>query len=245
LPGACHRDTLPATPAFRNATELPMAVLGIVTPGQAPRADIVAQFAAHLPEGTRIQLRGCMDGLTKGDIAGLAPQNGEDVIYSKFADGSDINLAKKHIIARAPAALELLRKDGVDAILFACTGKFPDSLGGADVVFPARVLSALANGLLPSGRLGLLVPLPAQVTQLPAKWARPGLEVVAEALVPSSDEAATEIAARKMAAHKPDLVVMDCMSYAERHKQVVRRVVGKPTLLAATTIARILRELTS
>lgn len=222
-----------------------MAVLGIVTPGQAPRADIVAQFSAHLPEGTRIQLRGCMDGLTKSDIAGLAPQNGEDVIYSKFADGSDINLAKKHIIARAPAALDMLRKDGVDAILFACTGKFPDSLGGADVVFPARVLSALANGLLPSGRLGLLVPLPAQVTQLPAKWARPGLEVVAEALVPSSDEAATEIAAKKMAAHKPDLVVMDCMSYAERHKQVVRRVVGKPTLLAVTTIARILREITS
>jgi protein AroM len=182
-----------------------MAVLGIVTPGQAPRADIVAQFAAHLPADATIRLRGCMDGLSKSDIAGLAPQGGEDVIYSKFAD----------------------------------------SLGGADVVFPARVLSALANGLLPQGRLGLLVPLPAQVTQLPAKWARPGLEVVAEPLVPSSDEAATEIAARKMAAHRPDLVVMDCMSYAERHKQVVRRIVGKPTLLAATTIARILRELTS
>ena len=220
-----------------------MAVLGIVTPGQAPRADIVAQFAAHLPEGTRIQLRGCMDGLTKGDIAGLAPQNGEDVIYSKFADGSDINLAKKHIIARAPAALELLRKDGVDAILFACTGAFPDGLGGPGVVFPSRLLAGLAQALLPAGRLGLLVPLPAQVAQLPRKWARPGLDVVAVPLIPSADRAATEAAARQMAAHRPDLVVMDCMSYTQHHKAAVHAATGAPTLLAVSTMARIAAEL--
>ena len=110
-------------------------------------------------------------------------------------------------------------------------------------MFPSKLLAGLANALLPAGRLGLLVPLPAQVTQLPKKWARPGLEVVAEPLIPSGDEAATEASARRLAAHKPDLVVMDCMSYTERHKAIVRRIVGKPTLLAVTTMARVVREL--
>lgn len=220
-----------------------MAHLGIVTPGQAPRADIVAQVAALMPQGTMITLRGCLDGAGRDEIAGLAPAAGEDVLYTKLADGSDTTIAKKHTIARAPAALDKLRGDGVDAILFACTGSFPDGLGGPGVVFPSKLLSGLAAALLPSGRLGLLVPLPAQVTQLAVKWTRPGLEVVAEPLIPSSDDAATEASARRLAARKPDLVVMDCMSYTEKHKAVVRRVVGKPTLLAVTTMARVVREL--
>lgn len=220
-----------------------MAHLGIVNVGQAPRADIVAQFAALMPEGTRITLRGCLDGASATEIAAMAPAGDEDVLYTKLADGSDTNIAKKHAIARAPGVLDKLRADGADAILFACTGAFPDGLGGPGVVFPSKLLSGLANALLPNGRLGLLVPLPAQVTQLPKKWARPGLEVVAEPLIPSSDDAATEASARRLAAHKPDLVVMDCMSYTDRHKAVVRRVIGKPTLLAVTTMARVVREL--
>ena len=239
------RETLAVrlTPRKQGINE--MTSLGIATVGQAPRADIIAQFAEFMPAGTKIHLRGCIDGVSLGEIAALAPAPGEEVLYTKLADGSDTMVAKKHAIARAGATLDALRADGAGAILFACTGAFPDALGGPDVVFPSRVLAGLANALLPKGRLGLLVPLPAQVDQLPKKWTRPGLVVVAEPLIPSGDDAASEAAARRMAALAPDLVVMDCMSYTERHKQAVRRIVGKPTLLAVTTIARILREMTA
>jgi protein AroM len=220
-----------------------MAELGIVTIGQAPRADIVAQFAALMPPETRIRLRGCLDGMARADIAKLAPVGDEDVLYTKLPDGSETTIAKKHTIARAPAALDQLRRDGAEAIVFACTGAFPDSLRAPDVVFPSGLLAALAGALLPSGKLGLLVPLPAQVTQLARKWQRPGVAVVAEPLIPSADATQSEDAANRIAAHKPDLVVMDCMSYTERHKAIVRQAVRVPTLLAVTTMARIVREM--
>lgn len=220
-----------------------MSSLGIVTVGQAPRADIVAQFAALAPPGTRCLLRGCLDDASRAEIAALAPRDGEDVLYTKLADGSDTTIAKRHAIARAEATIDRLRADGADAILFACTGAFPDGLGGPGVVFPSRLLSGLAAALLPTGRLGLLVPLPAQVTQLPKKWTRPGLEVHAEALIPSADGAAAEAAARRLAATRPDLVVMDCMSYTQAHKTAVRAVTGVPVLLAVTTMARVASEL--
>lgn len=240
---ASDRETLALAFTPRKQGILGMTSLGIATVGQAPRADIIAQFAEFMPAGTQIHLRGCIDGLSREAIAALAPGANEEVLYTKLADGSDTMVAKKHAIARAAATLDRLRADGAGAILFACTGAFPDTLGGADVVFPSRVLAGIANALLPKGKLGLLVPLPAQVDQLPKKWTRPGLTVVAEPLIPSGDEAASEAAARRMADHAPDLVVMDCMSYTERHKQVVRRIVGKPTLLAVTTMARVLREM--
>ena len=58
--------------------------------------------------------------------------------------------------------------------------------GDEGVLFPSRVLNGLATGLLPRGRLGLLIPLAEQAEKLASKWARPGLEVVAEALAPSA-----------------------------------------------------------
>ena len=57
------------------------------------------------------------------------------------------------------------------------------------MLFPSRVLNGLATGLLPRGRLGLLIPLAEQAEKLGAKWARPGLEVFAEALAPSAERA--------------------------------------------------------
>ncbi|WP_163366642.1 AroM family protein, partial [Klebsiella aerogenes] len=81
------------------------------------------------------------------------------------------------------------------------------------VIYPSRVLNGLATALLPQGRLGLLVPLPEQAEKLKAKWTRPGLEIVAEALKPSATpEEAAEVA-RRLADQRPDLVAMDCMSY--------------------------------
>jgi protein AroM len=113
------------------------------------------------------------------------------------------------------------------------------------VLFPSRVLNGLAQALLPRGRLGLLIPLAEQREKLAAKWARPGIEIVAEPLKPSAGPAAAEEAARTLAALKPDLVAMDCMSYRPETKDAVHRVVGVPTLLAVTATARVLQELLS
>ena len=193
--------------------------LGIVTIGQAPRDDIAGLFAAHAPPGTRVVLRGALDGLSDTEVDRLQPENGADTLYTR------------------------LRGDGCDVLVYACTGEFPPMPGDEKVLFPSRLLNGLAASLLPRGRLGLLIPLAEQGEKLASKWARPGLEVVAEALAPSAgaDEAAA--AARRLAAHKPDLVAMDCMSYTPVTKAWVKEPLGVPALLAITATGRVLREM--
>lgn len=126
--------------------------------------------------------------------------------------------------------------------MFACTGTFPPIPGDAGVLFPSRILNGLVHGLLPQGRLGLLIPLPEQREKLIAKWQRPGLDVVAEALRPSADASETRAGARRLKASSPDLVAMDCMSYTPETKAAVRAVLGVPTLLAITATGRVMRE---
>jgi protein AroM len=217
--------------------------LGIAVIGQAPRDDIAALFAAQAPDGTKVILRGCLDGMDDAAIAAIAPVDGADTLYTRLPNGRDATISKKAVVARAPATLAALRADGADALVFNCTGAFPPMAGDAGVLFPSRVLAGLAAGLLPAGRLGLLVPLPQQAAKLAEKWARPGVEVVVEALAPSADDAAVMAAARRLKEKAPDLIAMDCMSYTPATKDIVRRVVGAPALLGVTATARVLREM--
>ncbi len=144
-----------------------MNTLGIVTIGQAPRDDIVALFAAQAPPGTKVVLRGALDGLSDEEVDALPPLNGADTLYTRLRGGRDVKISKQAVIARSPAALAKLRADGCDAIVYACTGEFPPMEGDAGVLFPSRVLSGIAEGLLPRGRLGLLVPFAEQARSLP------------------------------------------------------------------------------
>jgi protein AroM len=217
--------------------------LGIAVIGQGPRPDIAGLFAGQVPEGTRIVMRGCLDGLSDPEIDALRPIDGADTLYTRLPTGRDVKISKQAVIARAPETLTKLRSDGADALVFNCTGAFPPMSGDAGVLFPSRVLAGLAAGLLPQGRLAILVPLAEQAVKLKDKWQRPGVEVVAEPLVPSGDGALAERAARRLAEHRPDLVAMDCMSYTPHTKDVVKRVLGVPTLLAITATGRVLREL--
>lgn len=217
--------------------------LGIVTIGQAPRDDIADLFIAYVMPGTKVILRGALDGLTDAEVDALSPQSGADTLYTRLRGGRDVKISKQAVTDRSPAALAKLRADGCDAIVYACTGEFPPMSGDQNVLFPSRVLAGLAEGLLPRGRLGLLVPFAEQGEKLARKWARPGLDVAVEAVAPSASLAEVAAAARRLAGHRPDLVALDCMSYTPATKAAVKDAVKVPTLLAITATGRILREI--
>ena len=122
-----------------------MATLGIAVIGQAPRDDIAAIFAAALPPDTRIVVRGCLDGLRDAEVDALPPRDGDDTLYTRLRGTRDVKISKAAVIERAPVTLDALRRDGADALLFACTGAFPPMRGDARVVFPSRILVKEGN----------------------------------------------------------------------------------------------------
>lgn len=218
-------------------------ILGVATIGQGPRDDIAALFAAHAPAGTQVILRGCLDGLSDGEIASHAPRDGADTLYTRLRGEHDAKISKAFVIARSPALLAQLRSDGCNAIVYACTGDFPPMEGDSGVLFPSRVLNGLATALLTKGTLGLFLPLAEQTEKLKSKWVRAGLDIVVEPLAPSASQAEAAQAALRLKAKAPDIVAMDCMSYTPATKAAVKDVLRVPTILAITATGRVLNEI--
>ncbi|WP_270935305.1 AroM family protein [Falsiroseomonas oryzae] len=210
-----------------------MTTLRVVTIGQAPRPALEAEIAAAVP-GLAVALEGALDGLTRTEIAALAPRDDADTLFTPLPSGEGVAISKAAVTERLRARLPAIS----GPVLLACTGAFKGLPERVDLVQPSAVLNALAGAILPRGRLGLAVPFAEQVATLCAERRRPGLEVAAVALRPGSDDAAREAAARDLAATRPDLVLLDCISYTRADKAAFAAVLGCPVLLSVAVAAR-------
>jgi len=219
--------------------------MGVVVIGQSPRPSVAAEIAAVVSPGMTIDLRGALDGMTRAEIDAIPPMDGYDTLFTLLPNGDGVVISKKEVEKRANQQLARLRHEGVGVTLLACTGKFPNLAAQGLVVLPSAVLHHTVEAILPKGRLGVFSPLPEQTALIGKKWQREGVEVVGVTLRPGSGDEAVDDAALAMAAHLPDLVVMDCMSYTSANKARVRRSYSGPVILAIAAAARVVEELMS
>ncbi|WP_035644465.1 AroM family protein [Bradyrhizobium sp. ORS 285] len=219
--------------------------MGVVVIGQSPRPTTEAEIAAVLSPGMTIELRGALDGMSRAEIDQIPPVDGADSLFTLLPNGDNVRLSKKAVETRANAQLAKFRQEGIDVVMLACTGEFPNIAPEGLVILPSAVLHKLVEAVLPKGRLGVFSPLPEQTALIAGKWQREGVDVVGVTLQPGSDDATVDAAAREMAAKQPDLVVLDCMSYSSANKARVRRHHPGPVILSIAAAARVVEELVS
>lgn len=219
------------------------AKLGVVVIGQSPRPEIEAELRHVLGDTIDIELVGALDGLSRAEIGRLSPDGSDDTLFTKLPSGEGVVISKKAVTRGAQAALDRFADRGTDVTLMCCTGAFKGLSARGPVVFPSAVLTSLAAALLPAGRLGVFTPLPEQADQVHHKWRDRPWHVAVEPLLPIHQPADLTAAAERMAAQRPDLVIMDCMSYTTEMKQAVRAITGARSLLGLSCAARAVQEL--
>src|SRR5213082_698361 len=102
-------------------------VLGTLTIGQAPRADVIPVIDRHVPARVRRLHRGVLDGLSRPEIdARYRAEPGEAALITRLHDGSSLELSRRRMRDGVQRALAALEAEGCDAILLLCTGTFED-----------------------------------------------------------------------------------------------------------------------
>ena len=217
------------------------SVLGTLTIGQTPRSDVLPFFAAHVPVGVAHLHRGLLDGLDAAERGARYGARDGRRLVTRLRDGRAVELDAAAVGAGVAVALQALEDDGCTVVVLLCTGRFTGlGLRKALLVEPDRVVPPLVAGLAGSRRVGVIVPLPAQIDGEATKWSALTAPPVAAAASPYvADDGGVATAARALQAQGAGIVVMDCIGYTERHRAVARAAIDVPVLLSTDLVARV------
>lgn len=221
-------------------------LLGTITIGQAPRADITPILQAALPAGVRTVHAGVLDGLTAREIdARYAPRPGQPLLVTRLLDGNAVILDKAAVQDALAGKIAELEASGCTVILVLCTGEF-HGLGArqAWLVEPDRIVPPAAAALAGDRQVGIILPLQEQAASEAGKFSLLARPPLCEAASPyGQDLRAVEQAARTLRERGAQMLLMDCMGFVEAHRAAARRASGLPTLLSNALIARLVAEL--
>lgn len=223
-----------------------MIKVGAITIGQSPRDDVTKDLFPLLGDEIELVQAGGLDGLSREEIETFTPVEGDYVLISRLRDGSSVIFAERYILPRLQNCIDTLEAQGVQAILFLCTGDFPAVFHAkVPLIFPCKVLNGLVPALASREKIAVITPTPQQLEQSQNKWKQYVREITAFAASPYAEQEELDEAARKVAEMDVDLAVMDCIGYSAEMKQRFCELSGKPVILSRTLAVRALMELLS
>ncbi|MDU4959111.1 MAG: AroM family protein [Sporomusaceae bacterium] len=217
--------------------------IGAITIGQSPRTDVVPEMLPLLG-GIELDQRGALDGLSREEIAAIAPGPADYVLVTRLNDGSSVRIAEKHILQRMQALIDELTIQGAAGILLLCTGEFPAFRSTIPVLYPQKLLRHFIAGTVSDQTVGVLTPDASQVPQATRRWREYGVpNVVVEPASPYGDAAAVVAAGLRLQERQAQVIVMDCIGYTVAMKAAIADRTGLPVIVPRTVAARAAAEL--
>jgi protein AroM len=221
--------------------------LGVLTIGQAPRADRLGpEVSLVLGDTARIVERGALDDLSAAAIRALVPAPDREPLVSLLRNGTSVRLDMDAIVPLLQQRIDQLEsEDGVVATLLVCGGDFPTLRHQRPLIQPHNALHGVVTGIAGAQKLASMVPIPDQVEPIERGWRRfregELCMVIADPYTADSVEqvrGAAEAARNRRA----DFLYMECFGYTLAMREVARAAFGGPVLLARSLAGRMLGE---
>ncbi|MGB9756568.1 MAG: AroM family protein, partial [Candidatus Bathyarchaeales archaeon] len=212
--------------------------------GQAPRTDVTPILRDMLGSEVELIEKGALDDLERKEIEKLAPTARDYMLVTRLGDGTSVKVARKHMVPRVQKCIIELEEMGVDFNLLLCTGEFPSLKAKKPLIMPDKLISNIVH-CLKGGKIGVVVPEKEQIPYMKRKWERKGLSIVITTANPYGESKNFEEAAKFLAKENVDLIVLDCIGFTPKVKEIFRHLTGKPVLLPQTFLGHLLKGLVS
>ncbi|AOV08727.1 AroM family protein [Sporosarcina ureilytica] len=210
--------------------------IAILTIGQSPRTDLQETIQDFIsPPVTCIEM-GALDALSLDEIHQLAPVNEHDPrLVTRLQSGDQVIVSAKLIQERMVHLVETCDKKEVDIIIIACTGHFPKFNTKIPIIYPDQVTLHWMHSIFSNQHLCIVVPHNEQKEMIKQKWIDSfnNLSIIACSPYEWNDNNAREIATFAEQ-QQCDVIVMDCIGYAEQMKRMIQAETNLPVILPRT-----------
>ncbi len=221
------------------------ASLAILTIGIVPLQEVLPLLTEYIDE-KNISHHSLLGNLSRERVmAEYAPQAGEETILTLLNDNQLAQVSRRKIERDLQSVVEVLDNQGYDVILLMSTAAIR-GMTVRNTIFlePLRILPPLVSSIVEGHQVGVIVPVEELLEAQAQKWQilqKPPLFSLG-APVHDSEQKIIE-AGKELLANGADVIMLDCLGFNQRHRDLLQKQLDVPVLLSNVLIARLAAEL--
>lgn len=219
--------------------------LATLTIGVVPVGAILPLLAGQVPE-EQIKHISLMGSLSKEDaLQEYGVEAGHEPMLTLLSNKEVVEVSRQKTEQALQSAIEVLDGQGYDVILLMSTYRFTKLHARNSILLePQRIIPPLVASIVDGHQVGVIVPIPELLSSQAEKWAlleNPPLYALASPVFGTEQELVD--AGRTLIDQGADVLMLDCLGYHQKHRDLLQQELDVPVLLSNVLVAHLASEL--
>ncbi|EGV0516057.1 AroM family protein [Salmonella enterica] len=221
------------------------ASLAILTIGVVPMSEVLPLLTEYIDE-QHITHHSLLGKMSREDVmADYAVEPGDDPLLTLLNDNQIAHVSRQKVERDLQSVVEVLDNQGYDVIILMSTAAIKSMAARNSILLePLRIIPPLVASIVDGHQVGVIVPVAELLAAQEKKWQVLQMPPVYSLANPVHDSEQQLIdAGQALLDQGADVIMLDCLGFHQRHRDILQQALDVPVLLSNVLIARLASEL--
>lgn len=221
------------------------ASLAILTIGVVPMKEVLPLLTEYIHE-QHISHHSLLGDMPRDDVlAEYAIDSGDEPLLTLLNDHQLAHVSRQKVERDLQSVIEVLDNQGYDVILLMSTSSIKSMTARNSILLePLRIIPPLVASIVDGHQVGVIVPVEELMAAQEEKWQVLHQSPVYSLANPIHGTSQQLIDAGKdLLEQGADVIMLDCLGFNQRHRDLLQKTLDVPVLLSNVLIARLASEL--
>lgn len=178
-------------------------------------------------------------------MADYAVEPGDDLLLMLLNDNQIAHVSRQKVERDLQSVVEVLDNQGYDVIILMSTAAIKSTAARNSILLePLRIIPPLVASIVDGHQVGAIVPVAELLAAQEKKWQVLQMPPVYSLANPvHGSEQQLIDAGQALLDQGADVIMLDCLGFHQRHRDILQQALDVPVLLSNVLIARLASEL--
>lgn len=221
------------------------ASLAILTIGVVPMSEVLPLLTEYIDE-QHITHHSLLGKMSREDVmADYAVEPGDDPLLTLLNDNQIAHVSRQKVERDLQSVVEVLDNQGYDVIILMSTAAIKSMAARNSILLePLRIIPPLVASIVDGHQVDVIVPVAELLAAQEKKWQVLQMPPVYSLANPvHGSEQQLIDAGQALLDQGADVIMLDCLGFHQRHRDILQQALDVPVLLSNVLIARLASEL--
>ncbi|ECJ5930042.1 AroM family protein [Salmonella enterica subsp. enterica] len=221
------------------------ASLAILTIGVVPMSEVLPLLTEYIDE-QHITHHSLLGKMSREDVmVDYAVEPGDDPLLTLLNDNQIAHVSRQKVERDLQSVVEVLDNQGYDVIILMSTAAIKSMAARNSILLePLRIIPPLVASIVDGHQVGVIVPVAELLAAQEKKWQVLQMPPVYSLANPvHGSEQQLIDAGQALLDQGADVIMLDCLGFHQRHRDILQQALDVPVLLSNVLIARLASEL--